>query len=375
MFIVTELSNKNLVTHLLKKAGINLNGKNPSDIHISNPKFYSRLLSGGSLALGESYMDGWWSSKNIDQFIYKLLKYNLEKKVRSFKIIINVIKAKLINLQSIKRAFIVGKAHYDVGNDLYKLMLDENMIYSCAYWKKAKTLKQAQIDKLDLICKKLKLKPGMTLLDVGCGWGGLAKFAAEKYKVKVTGITISKEQYKYATELCKDLPVKILIKDYRKINQKFDRIVSVGMFEHVGYKNYKTFMKTMANNLKPDGLFLLHTIGSNSSGIVTDPWIDKYIFPNGVLPSYKRIANAAHKKFIIEDWHNFGLDYDKTLMAWYNNFIQNKDKLTEKYSDTFIRMWTYYLLASAASFRARKNHVWQIVFSKDSLTIPYDGVR
>ena len=154
----------------------------------------------------------------------------------------NVLKARLVNLQSTSRAYNIGKKHYDIGNELYKNMLDKRMNYSCGYWKNSKTLDQAQEAKLDLICKKVGLKPGMKILDIGCGWGSFVKFAAEKYKVKAVGITVSKEQAKLARELCKGLPIEIRLQDYRELNEKFDRIISIGMFEHVGPKNYKTYV-------------------------------------------------------------------------------------------------------------------------------------
>jgi len=243
-------------------------------------------------------------------------------------------------------------------------MLDKGLNYSCAYWKNAETLDAAQEAKLDLICQKIGLRSGMKVLDIGCGWGGFAKYAAEKYGARVHGITVSRKQVEFGNDCCQCLDVKIELKDYRKVREKFDRIVSVGMFEHVGCKNYRIFMKVAHRCLKPDGLFLLHTIGGNTSTGSTDPWIDKYIFPNSVLPSSKQITSAIEGLFVLEDWHNFGQYYDKTLMAWYNNFTKNWAKIKDAYDERFYRMWTYYLLSCAGSFRSRRNHLWQIVFSK-----------
>lgn len=356
---------KQTVKEYLALADIRINGSRPWDIQVRNPKFYTRVLAGGSIALGESYMDGWWDCKALDQFFYRILKSKLDEKVKDWKQIFNVLKAKILNLQSRARAYEVGKRHYDIGNDLYKYMLDKRMVYSCGYWKNAKTLDKAQEAKLDLICKKLKLKKGMKILDIGCGWGSLAKWAAEKYKVKVVGVTVSKEQAKLARKICKGLPVEIRLQDYRKLNEKFDRIVSVGMFEHVGYKNYRTYMKTVNRCLKPNGLFLLHTIGRNTSSTTVDPWISKYIFPNSMLPSAEQITKASEGIFVLEDWHSFGPDYDKTLMAWHNNFVKNWNKLD--YDQRFYRMWKYYLLACAGSFKARSTQLWQVVFSKNEV--------
>ena len=285
------------------------------------------------------------------------------------------IKSRIINNQSSNRAFQVGEEHYDLGNDLFELMLDENMIYSCGYWKQADSLGEAQMSKLDMICRKLRLSPGMRFLDVGCGWGGLLHYAARYYGVKAVGVTVSKEQAKVAQERCSDLAVEVHIKDYREIKGNFDAIASVGMFEHVGYKNYSHFMQVVNRCLKENGLFLLHTIASNRTQFNCDPWFDKYIFPNGMLPSIAQIGTAIEGYFIMEDWHNLGVDYDKTLMAWYRNFEGNWEKAKIKYSERFFRMWRYYLLAMAGSFRARHMQVWQIVFSPKGNVQEYTSVR
>ncbi len=366
---------------ILDLADIKIDGNNSWDIHVKNPRFYSRVLSGGSLALGESYIDGWWDCRALDEFFYKVLESKLNEKIKGIKYILpSFIKAKIINLQKKSRAYEVGKKHYDLGNILYKKMLDKYMNYSCGYWKYAKNLDEAEIAKLDLICKKVGLKPGMKVLDVGCGWGGFAKYAAEKYKVDVVGITISKEQAKLARKLCKGLPVEIKLEDYRNLpknNEKFDAIISIGMFEHVGVKNYKIFMKVIYKLLKNEGLFLLHTIGGNESVNLTDPWIGKYIFTNSMLPSIKQIAEASENILILEDWHNFGTDYDRTLMAWHKNFNKNWNKIkkSNNYDERFYRMWNYYLLSCAGSFRARKNQLWQIVFSKNGIKKGYKSIR
>ncbi len=326
------MSIKDTAKQLLNHAGVKINGPNPWDIQVKNEEFYARVLAQGSLGLGESYMDGWWECKAIDKLIYRILKAKLDKKV-SGKVIWNAIKAKITNQQNKKRAKIVGEQHYDVGNDLYKLMLDKRMCYSCGYWKTAKTLDKAQEAKLDLICKKLKLKPGMSVLDIGCGWGSFAKFAAKKYKVRVLGVTISKEQAKLAKKNCKGLKVEIRLQDYRDIKEKFDRIISIGMFEHVGYKNYREYFEVVNRCLKDDGLTLVHTIAGNLSTNRTEPWIDKYIFPNGMLPSAKQITKAYEGLFKLKDWHNFGFYYDKTLMAWHKNFNKNWNKIKSNYSE------------------------------------------
>jgi len=351
------------IEHILSLADIALNGRRPWDIHVHNDKFYQAVLKYGSLGLGESYMDGWWDAAQVDEFFSRALKANLQNKILSLQDFFCYLQALILNLQCQKRSYAVGKKHYDIGNDLYECMLDKRMIYSCAFWKNVESLDQAQEAKLDMVCRKLELKPGMRVLDIGCGWGGMAEFAAQNYGVEVLGITISREQAALARQRCAGLPVKIRLQDYRNLNDTFDRVLSLGMFEHVGYKNYRTFMEKVCRLLKDDGLFLLHTIGSNRSQKNTDSWIQKYIFPNSMLPSAKQISAAIEGVFVLEDWHAFGADYDKTLMHWYENFKNSWHSLRKEYDERFFRMWKYYLLSCAGSFRARANQLWQIVLS------------
>ncbi|SMB26076.1 cyclopropane fatty acyl phospholipid synthase (unsaturated-phospholipid methyltransferase) [Serratia proteamaculans] len=353
-----------IVEELLSAAGIAINGNRACDIKVHNPALFKRILQEGSLGFGESYMDGWWDCDRLDGLFTRILQAGVDERLpKNLSDIARIAYTRLFNLQSRKRAWQVGKEHYDIGNDLFRAMLDPYMQYSCGYWKEAETLEQAQLAKLKMICEKLQLKPGMSLLDIGCGWGGLAQYAAENYGVSVYGVTISAEQQKLAQERCAGLEVEILLQDYRDLNLQFDRIVSVGMFEHVGPKNYDTYFRVAARNLKPDGLFLLHTIGANLTNLHVDAWIDKYIFPNGCLPSVRHISAASEGRFVMEDWHNIGADYDRTLMAWYENFKQAWPMLSEGYSERFERMFTYYLNACAGAFRSRDIQLWQVLFS------------
>jgi cyclopropane-fatty-acyl-phospholipid synthase len=368
---------KKTVQDILALAGVEINGSNPWDIAVHNDGFYRKVLTEGELGIGESYMDNWWDAGKVDELIFKIVSARLEEKVRlKFSIILKILSARIINLQSKRRAFIIGEKHYDMGNDLFSLMLDKRMNYSCAYWKDTDNLEKAQEDKLELICRKILLEPGMRILDIGCGWGAFGKYAAEKYKAEVVGITVSKEQVELGRKLCEGLPVEFRLMDYRDLDEKFDRIVSVGMIEHVGYKNYRSFFEIASRCLNDNGLFLLHTIGNIKSEKSIDPWTDKYIFPNGMLPSVAQIGKAIEKLFVMEDWHNFGKDYDKTLMAWYENFEMNWDKIKDKYSDRFYRTWKYFLLSAAGSFRTGiKNQLWQIVLSKNRVAGAYRSVR
>ncbi|HEJ7999208.1 TPA: cyclopropane fatty acyl phospholipid synthase [Serratia liquefaciens] len=353
-----------VVEELLSSADVAINGNRACDIKVHNPALFKRILQEGSLGFGESYMDGWWDCERLDVLFTRILQAGVDERLpKNLSDIARIAYARLFNRQSRKRAWQVGKEHYDIGNDLFCAMLDPYMQYSCGYWKDADTLEQAQQAKLKMICEKLQLKPGMSLLDIGCGWGGLAQYAAENYGVSVYGVTISAEQQKLAQERCQGLDVEIQLQDYRDLDRQFDRIVSVGMFEHVGPKNYDTYFRVAARNLKPDGLFLLHTIGANQTNLHVDAWIDKYIFPNGCLPSVRHISEASEGRFVMEDWHNIGADYDRTLMAWYENFKRAWPQLAEEYSERFERMFTYYLNACAGAFRARDIQLWQVLFS------------
>ena len=361
---------------LLELAQVAINGSHNYDIQVNDPSFYQRLLSGGSLGLGETYMDGLWDCEALDVLIYKLLRADLEHSISPLKLLWPVLWSKLVNLQSKRRAFNIGKRHYDIGNDLYQHMLDPRMTYTCGYWKDADNLEDAQEAKLDLVCRKVGLQAGMRVLDIGCGWGSFAGFAAERYGVEVVGVTVSKEQIALGQARYKALNVDLRFQDYRDVQETFDRIVSLGMFEHVGPKNYRTYMQVVNKCLVDDGLFLLHTIGTNTTKTDIDPWTDKYIFPGGVLPVAEQIDEASAGLFIMEDWHNFGADYDPTLMAWMANVDTHRGALRELgYDDHFYRMWRYFLLSSAGSARARRNQLWQIVYSKQGLDGGYISVR
>lgn len=368
--------NKTNIKKLLASADITVNGKRPWDIQVNNDNFYSQIIHNGTLGAGESYMAEDWECKRIDMLVDKLRKSQLTEKIKKNKtFLFQLVLEKLINRQRQSKAFEVGQKHYDLGNDLFKIMLGRTMAYTCAYWKTAQNLDEAQEAKLDLVCKKLYLKPGMRVLDIGGGFGSFAKHAAQKYKVSMVNISISKEQTAFANLFCKGLPVENRLQDYREINEQFDRIVSIGMFEAVGLKNYKTFMEVVAKNLKEDGIFLLHTIGRHIPAKIPDPWITKYIFPNGRIPSLQQTIMAIEGVFILEDLHNFGADYDKTLIAWFRNFDKNWPTLKKNYSTTFYRMWKFYLLTCAGSFRARDLQLWQIVLSKKGIVGGYIPVR
>lgn len=352
---------------LLTRAGVTIGGEQPWDLHLDHPQAARRILGHGSLGLGEAYVDGWWHCQAIDQFIARILTARLDRSVRNPALLIQGLKARMLNLQSEQRAWQVAQVHYDLDADFFAAMLDPRMAYSCGYWQDADNLDAAQEAKLELICRKLGLRPGMRLLDIGCGWGSLMKFAAQRHGVSCVGLTVSEAQTAFGRHSCAGLPVQFVLGDYRHFNadgsERFDRVASVGMFEHVGKKNYAAYFAMARRCLNDQGLFLLHTIGSNRRGLGVDPWIERYIFPNGQLPSVGELADAAEAHFIIEDWHNFGADYDQTLMAWHQRFEDAWPRFAERYGSRFYRMWRYYLLACAGSFRVRGNQLWQVVLS------------
>jgi len=355
-------SAKRFVLEQLSRAGISV-GPAPDDVTVRDERLYERVLREGTLGLGESYMDGWWEAEPLDAFLFKLATARVgDAFPRSLPLLWSVLRGRLFNFQRL-RAREVGEKHYDIGNDLYAAMLDRRMVYSCGYWAEATTLDAAQEAKLDLICRKIGLQKGMRVLDIGSGWGGFLQFAAERYGISGLGVTVSKEQAALANARTQGLPVETRLMDYAALEGQFDRVVSVGMFEHVGYKNYRGFISKARQLLEPDGLFLLHSIGGNHSSTHGDPWAEKYIFPNGMLPSIAQIGAALEGQFVMEDWHNFGADYDHTLLAWRANFDAAWPTLADRYDARFRRMWRFYLSVFAALFRARQINLWQIVLS------------
>ena len=353
------------IRDLLELADIQVNGSHPWDMQVHNSRLYDRILSDTSLGLGEAYMEGWWDCEALDQFFTRVLKAHLDQKVHdNVRLAFQVARAWLFNRQSKARAYEVGQKHYDLGNDLYTAMLDERLCYTCGYWKDAANLDDAQEAKLELVCKKIGIHPGMRILELGCGWGSFAKYAAEKHAASVLGVTVSKEQVALGMQMCKGLPVELRLQDYREVSGTYDAVISIGVMEHVGYKNYAEYMQVVNRCLKPDGIAFVHTIGGNQSYTTGEPFTDKYIFPNGLLPSMAQLSRAMEEYFVMEDWQNFGPYYDPTLMAWHANFEKAWPELKKNYDERFHRMWRYYLLSSAGGFRSRNQQLWQFVFTR-----------
>jgi cyclopropane-fatty-acyl-phospholipid synthase len=365
-----------ILREYLSHLGIEVDGHRSYDVCVRNPAFYRKVVSNGIHGALDTYVDGWWDCERLDELTARVVRGPLQLPASGrFTRYWTLLRARAFNLQSRRRSLQVQE-HYDLGNDLFLAMLDRRLVYSCAYWTNATSLDDAQLAKLDLVARKLALRPGMRVLDIGCGWGSFAKYAAERYGIEVVGITISKQQYELGKTLCRQLPVELRFQDYRDLNDPpYDAVVSIGMLEHVGYKNYRRFLQTVRRNLKPEGPFLLQTIGANESRVNAIPWIQQNIFSVGMIPSLRQIATAAEGLFVTEDWQNFGVDYDKTLMAWYENFQANWPSLRDRYGPRFFRMWKCYLLTCAGAFRARQNQLWQIVFSPSGISGGYAAMR
>ncbi len=343
--------------------GVPFEGTDPATVRLRNDRVLDRWLKDGFLGFGESYMDGDWECDSIDQLCFRLLKAGLWRQHSRVRAIGNRLGSAIFNAQSKARAREVCERHYDLGNDLFQAMLDARMVYTCGYWKDASGLEQAQEAKLDLVCRKLGLRPGMRVLDIGCGFGSFMKFASERYGVECVGYSLSREQIRLGRDMCAGLPIEFIESDYREITQTFDRVVSIGMFEAVGAKNFRTYMKVVARAMKPDGIALIHTMGDNVTNPAPEPWFDRYIFPNGLVPSVTQIGRSIEGVLALGDWHCFGEDYDPTLMAWNANFQKSWPGLKAKYPERFKRMWEFYLLALAGCFRARHVELWQIIFT------------
>ena len=367
---------------IVEAADVRFNGDRPWDLRVHNPQFYGALLQQGSLALGNGYVRGDWDCEQLDELICRLLRSDANRPLMlraRVAELARILRDQLDNPQALRRAFVVGRRHYDIDPRVYAAMLDPQMVYSCGYWRHATCLAEAQDHKLRLICEKLELRPGMRLLDVGCGWGSLAAYACRHYGVEVVGITVSAQQASWIGEHLADLPIRVELCDYRQLPARdpglFDRIASVGMFEHVGRRNDHTFFRTLKRLLHPHGLALLHTIGSARTTNRTDPWIDRYIFPGGRLPSARQLTDGLEGHFLIEDWENFGRDYDRTLLAWWQNFENAWPRLECDSSPEFFRFWRYYLLSCAGYFRSRQGQLWQLVLSRPERLATYQSWR
>jgi cyclopropane-fatty-acyl-phospholipid synthase len=343
---------------------------------VHDDRFFRRALLHGELGFGESYMDGDWDCEALDQLSTRLFAAGVDNSALHPIDLLNEVVARLLTRQTRTRARHQVAPHYDLGNDLFEAMLDSrHMAYTCAYWRPGvTTLEEAQEAKLDLVCRKLALEPGMRMLDIGCGWGGLAKYAAERYGVHVTGVTLSREQVALGSIRTAGLPVDLRVEDYRDTTGTFDRVVSIGCLEHVGHLNHRRFFEVVRERLGDRGVALVHSIGVGRTEYRSGRFLDKYVFPMVNLPSMAQIGRAIDGLFVLDDVHNIGVHYDRTLMEWHARFERAWPGLQGRYArlldGRFKRMFDFYLLMSAGFVRSRRAQVWQMILTPPGVSQP-----
>jgi cyclopropane-fatty-acyl-phospholipid synthase len=361
---------------LLAAADIHLNGSRPWDIQINNPLTLGRIMRDGSLGMGESYMDGWWDCQAIDQMMTRAVRARLHEHLGTPRAHVQSWFGQWAKRLPSSNARIVGRAQYDLNNQLFCAMLDSSMSHSSAYWEEgATTLEQAQEAKMEMVCRKLQLKPGMRLLDIGCGWGSFMRYAAKHYGVTALGLTTSKEQMALGQSMNQDLPVQFEHTDIQHFNtnsrSQFDCVVSLGMLNTPVLAANNALFSTARRSLKKDGLFLLETMGNNQRGQLLEPWLQKHLLCQIPLPSLGDVTDVAQLDFVVEDVHNLGADHDRTLLHWHQRFERAWPQLRLAYDERFYRMWRYHLMGSAGSFRARSTQIWQMVMSPKGLSSVY----
>jgi cyclopropane-fatty-acyl-phospholipid synthase len=347
------------VRDLLARAGVAVDGGRPWDIRVANPAFYRRALDGGSLAVGEAYADGWWEAERLDEFFHRVFKAGLHERLapspwsgwRS-------LAGRLFGRR--------GRTHAPeaLGSDVFRAMLGRRMSGACAYWKDARALDDADEAALELACRKLELKAGMSVLDMGSGWGAFARYAAERHGVSVVGVDISQERVQLARELCKGLPVALRVQDYEEVRGRFDRVVSLGLMEHAGAGSCRAVMAAAARCLKADGVALIHTAARNRAAGPRERWPAAGVLLEDGAPALSRLAAAAEGLFVIEDVHNLGTHYAPTLLAWHENLARRWPGLSGRYGDRLYRTLTFGLLSTAGRFRARQGQLYQIVMTR-----------
>jgi cyclopropane-fatty-acyl-phospholipid synthase len=357
------------VQAILSRADIQIGGQRPWDLRVHDDRFFRRVLADGELGFGESYMDGDWDCDRLDELTSRVFGAELDRATSRPVDVLNALVARVMTRQTRRWVSRHVAPHYDLGNDLFEAMLDRrHMAYTCAYWRSgAGTLEEAQEAKLDLVCRKLTLQPGMRVLDIGCGWGGLARFAAERYGVSVTGVTLSREQVALGSTRAAGLPVELRVQDYRDVTGTFDRVVSIGCLEHIGHRNHRRFFETIRSRLARSGYALVHSIGVCQTEYRGGRFLDKYVFPLVNLPSMAQIGRAIDGLFILDDVQNIGVDYERTLLEWHARFQQAWPELQHRYGalldGRFKRMFDFYLLTSAGFVRSRRAQVWQMVLT------------
>jgi len=364
---------RRIITGVLEQADIRVGGDRPWDLRIHHDRFFPRAMR-GTLGVGESYMDGDWDAGSLIEFFRKTMDAGLQMHpLLRINRVAKEVHARFRNLQTRRRSRAVAEEHYDLDHRMYAQFLGPWNQYTCCFFDGTDDLEEAELCKLEMICDKLEIESGDRVLDIGCGWGGFAKYAASTRGCSVVGISLSDEQIEYARDYTEGLPVEIHRMDYRDLPESplgtFDKVLICGMIEHVGYRNYRQLMKVVHTVLAQDGLFLLHTIGNRHNTAVVEPWIEKYIFRNSMAPSMQQLTRAAADLFVIEDWENYGHYYVPTLQAWHDNFNRNWDRIRaldgpRPFDERFRRMWNFYLMSSRAAFEVEDLHLWHLVMTR-----------
>lgn len=354
---------------LLSSADIRIDGERPWDIRVRDRRAFIHALCLGSLGFGDGYVAGWWTCDDLEEMAFRLARARLEERVaeRLPRALATRLLATLLNQQTPLGSLQVARRHYDLGNDLFLAFLGARKNYSCGYFDETHDLDVAQTQKLELLCRKLRLAPGERLLDIGGGWGEFARYAAQHHGVRVTSINISDEQLRFAREYCRGLDVELVRCDYRDMAGRFDKVAAIAMFTHVGYRNYRAFFHKVHELLDPDGVFVMEGIWGSVATKTLDAWMEKHIFPRSQLPSAAQTFSASEGLFSVEHLHNFGHAYAKTLRAWKQNLERAWPSLRARYDDAVLRVFQYYFQMCAGYFRARAVHNWQLVYTKREL--------
>lgn len=362
----------------------------PVTVRLHDESLVRRILLNPDLGIGEGYMEGSFTIDDDD--LHGFLALAVRNSQNAWRHPLHRFLWKLRYLSRVARQYNpAGRArrrvahHYDLSGELYDLFLDSDKQYSCAYFRSPDdTLEQAQAQKKAHIAGKLRIEPGMRVLDIGCGWGGLALTLARDYGARVLGVTLSEEQHEVANERARAAGLgnraQFRLMDYREVEGTFDRVVSVGMFEHVGAPHYREYFRTVREKLTEDGIALIHTIGRSTPPGANSPWIEKYIFPGGYIPALSEIMTAVEKEdFISQDIEVWRLHYAQTLRHWHDRFVANEERVREIYDDRFCRMWRYYLVACEQTFRCNRQVVFQLQLARKLQAVPitrdylYDG--
>ena len=364
MEIVTAIT-RLLLEPMLARAGVSIGGKESCDIQVADQRFYRVVLTQGSLGLGEAYLRGWWTCNDLEELSYRLIQSGLYKAslLLPLPLVADLVHA-TFNQQSKEKSLRVAVQHYSLGNDIFLSFLGSYHNYSCGYYLETDDLDEAQRLKLEKGCRLLDLRPGDRVLDVGGGWGEFARYAATHHGCQVTSINIADEQIKFAKEYCKDASVEVRRCDYRDITGRFDKIMVMAMLTHVGYKNYRQFMEIMARCLEPGGMMLIESVGGHKSMKNCEPWINRYIFPGGVLPSLRQIDAAIAGLFSRKVLDEFGSSYVHTLRAWNRNFLQAWPAHQCRYDERVRLMFEYFFQTVAGAFRAGYLLHWHILLQK-----------